>query len=69
MPRLRSKQMMEKNRKSRLRNQKRLRDLRRERMETVEVFCSHDVVEFERLSGRSAVIPANRLAGRVLSAS
>lgn len=55
--------MMEKDRDARLHNQGRLRALRREQRE-VEVFCSHDVVEFERLSGRSARVPAEALAGR-----
>ena len=32
-----------------------------ERQPDVDVFCSHDVVEFERLSGRSAEVPADRL--------
>lgn len=53
--------MMEKDRNSRLRNQQRLRELLRKRREDVAVFCSHDVAEFERLSGRSAEIPASGL--------
>lgn len=57
--------MMEKDRKSRLHNQARLRALHRD---DVLVFCSHDVVEFERLSGRSAEIPAARMAGAVTTA-
>ena len=56
--------MMEKNRSARLWNQHRLRELRRLRARDVEIFCGHDVTEFERLSGRSARIPADRLAGR-----
>ncbi|GAB2515520.1 MBL fold metallo-hydrolase [Lysobacter humi (ex Lee et al. 2017)] len=54
--------MMEKDRGARLRNQGRLRELRRSHADEVELFCSHDVLEFERLSGRSARIPADRLA-------
>jgi glyoxylase-like metal-dependent hydrolase (beta-lactamase superfamily II) len=54
--------MMEKNRKSRLRNQGSLRELLREQRERVDVFCSHDVVEFERLSGRTAETPLSRQA-------
>lgn len=50
--------MMEKDRKLRLLNQKRLRELRREASGQVEVMCSHDVVEFERLAGRPHDIPA-----------
>ena len=37
-------------RRSRLRNQQRLRELLGERRQDVAVFCSHDVVEFERWS-------------------
>lgn len=54
--------MMEKDRKARLGNQRRLRALRRERGDAVTLFCSHDVAEFERLSGRSARLPAEALA-------
>ncbi len=53
--------LMEKDRSARLRNQKRLRELRRARSQEVEIFCAHDIVEFERLSGRSAQIPAEAL--------
>ena len=52
--------MMEKDRNARLHNQRRLRMLRNEQRE-VEVFCSHDVTEFERLSGRSARGPVEAL--------
>jgi glyoxylase-like metal-dependent hydrolase (beta-lactamase superfamily II) len=54
--------MMEKDRPLRLRNQERLRELRRTHAGEVEVFCSHDVLEFERLSGRAAGVPADRRA-------
>ena len=50
--------MMEKDRRARLWNQGRLRELRRAHADEVEVFCSHDLLEFERLSGRSAEVPA-----------
>jgi glyoxylase-like metal-dependent hydrolase (beta-lactamase superfamily II) len=50
--------MMEKDRDARLANQQRLRELRRVQGTQVEVFCSHDVTEFERLAGRSARMPA-----------
>jgi hypothetical protein len=30
----------------------------------VEIFCAHDVVEFERLAGRSAQVPADRIVPR-----
>ena len=49
--------MMELDREARLRNQDRLRALRRETRD-IDIFCSHDIAEFERLSGRSAAIPA-----------
>jgi glyoxylase-like metal-dependent hydrolase (beta-lactamase superfamily II) len=49
--------MMEKDRAARLENQERLRWLRRDHAGEVELFCSHDVAEFERYSGRSAELP------------
>lgn len=51
--------MLEKDRRARLANQARLRELRRHHADEVDVFCSHDVREFERLAGRSARIPAD----------
>ncbi len=54
--------MMEKDRRSRLRNQRHLRNLLRAHGGEVDVVCSHDVVEFERLSGRSARVPAGQMA-------
>lgn len=54
--------MMEKDRDARLRNQRRLRCLRRDHAGEVELFCAHDLREFERLSGRSARVPADRMA-------
>lgn len=51
--------LMEKDRTARLTNQHRLRKLRGEHPE-VEVFCAHDVREFERLAGRGE---AERVAG------
>jgi glyoxylase-like metal-dependent hydrolase (beta-lactamase superfamily II) len=56
--------MMEKNRGARLWNQHRLRELKRAHGQSVEVFCAHDVVEFERLSGHSARLPAQAMAPR-----
>lgn len=53
--------MMEKDRKSRLANQRRLRALRRARA-GVEIVCSHDVREFERLTGRSVALPRRAIA-------
>jgi glyoxylase-like metal-dependent hydrolase (beta-lactamase superfamily II) len=49
--------MLEKDRRSRLANQQRLRELKRDHAAEVEIFCSHDLLEFERLSGRSAELP------------
>ena len=49
--------MMEKDRRERLTNQERLRLLCLERSDQVKVFCSHDPVEFERLTGRAAHEP------------
>ncbi|WKZ87054.1 MBL fold metallo-hydrolase [Ralstonia pickettii] len=50
--------MLEKDRAARLDNQRRLRDLCARHKSGLTVFCSHDVDEFERLSGRSAAVPA-----------
>lgn len=52
--------MMEKDRKSRLWNQRRLRELVSDRSREIEVFCAHDPVEFERLAQRSIHEPALR---------
>jgi len=54
--------MLEKDRKARLWNQRRLRQLRRAHGNEVELFCSHDLREFERLSGRSARLPTAAVA-------
>lgn len=54
--------MMEKDREQRLHNQDRLRALRRAHREAIEIVCSHDIVEFERLSGRSAAVPEEHIA-------
>ncbi len=53
--------MMDKDRSERIENQIRLRELKREHSDQVEIFCSHDVVEFERLTGRSAGVPVEQL--------
>jgi glyoxylase-like metal-dependent hydrolase (beta-lactamase superfamily II) len=50
--------LLEKDRKARLGNQQRLRELRRDHLREVEVFCAHDTLEFQRLSRRSAKVPA-----------
>jgi glyoxylase-like metal-dependent hydrolase (beta-lactamase superfamily II) len=54
--------MLEKDRKARLQNQARLRELRRHHGGEVELFCSHDVAEFERCAARPAGVPAEALA-------
>jgi glyoxylase-like metal-dependent hydrolase (beta-lactamase superfamily II) len=56
--------MMDKNGEARRWNQDRLRILLREQPDRVTVFSSHDEVEFERLSGRSARVPADPLPPR-----
>lgn len=53
--------MMEKDRASRLWNQMRLRRLKRFYSAQIEIFCSHDVLEFERLAGRSIAAPPERV--------
>ncbi len=55
---------MEKDRAARLHNQAKLRDLRRTNRREIEIFCSHDLQEFERLAGRSARIPADQVGHR-----
>jgi glyoxylase-like metal-dependent hydrolase (beta-lactamase superfamily II) len=54
--------MMEKNRNARLWNQRRLRDLVRDRGEDVTVFSGHDPIEFERLAGRGLGVPPGSIA-------
>lgn len=49
--------LMEKDRRARLDNQRRLRELVREHGATVDVFCAHDNTEFERLAGRPLQAP------------
>ncbi|MFC0679649.1 MBL fold metallo-hydrolase [Lysobacter korlensis] len=56
--------MMEKDRAARFENQERLRELKRRHGSRVELFCSHDVEEFERLAQRSARLPAEALVAR-----
>ena len=45
--------MLDKDRRSRIRNQRRLRELKYTHATEVEVFCAHDVTEFERLAGHA----------------
>lgn len=53
--------LMEKDRRARLANQARLRELRRTQGHRVTIACSHDVGELEALSGRSSRRPAARV--------
>jgi glyoxylase-like metal-dependent hydrolase (beta-lactamase superfamily II) len=56
--------MMEKDRPTRLANQTRLRELKRARGDEITIFSSHDVPEFERLSGRMHDVPIQAGATR-----
>jgi glyoxylase-like metal-dependent hydrolase (beta-lactamase superfamily II) len=53
--------MMDKNRGARIANQRRLRELKRLHGDELDIFCAHDIEEFERLSGHSARVPAEML--------
>jgi glyoxylase-like metal-dependent hydrolase (beta-lactamase superfamily II) len=53
--------LMEKNRRARLWNQDRLRELRRTHGHEVTICCAHDLNEFEALAGRPATMPATRI--------
>ena len=50
--------LIKKDRRTRLANHQRLRELVRTVGAQVEIFCSHDLTEFERLAGVSADLPA-----------
>lgn len=54
--------LMEKDRSQRLFNQQRLRALAREHASEVALFCAHDRIEFERLSGRACDAPVTHAA-------
>jgi glyoxylase-like metal-dependent hydrolase (beta-lactamase superfamily II) len=54
--------MLEKDRRARLGNQARLRDLRARHGAEVEVCCSHDPIEYEHLSGHPMGMPEQPLA-------
>lgn len=56
--------MMEKDHRARVWNQRRLRELRGNRSAEVEIFCSHDPTEFERLAARSEIFPITRQTDR-----
>jgi glyoxylase-like metal-dependent hydrolase (beta-lactamase superfamily II) len=53
--------MMEKDRTLRLDNQRRLRELKQQHGHEIQIFCAHDVHEFEQLSGRSHSLSAGAL--------
>ncbi|MES2820416.1 MAG: MBL fold metallo-hydrolase [Pseudomonadota bacterium] len=55
--------LMEKNRRARLANQARLRDLRRAHGAEVEVICAHDPQEFECMAGRPMGQPVPMVMG------
>jgi glyoxylase-like metal-dependent hydrolase (beta-lactamase superfamily II) len=61
--------LMEKDRRKRLHNQQRLRELRRRHAGEVDLFCAHDATEFERITGRSQDAPPLPMAGRPAPAS
>jgi glyoxylase-like metal-dependent hydrolase (beta-lactamase superfamily II) len=53
--------LMDKDHKLRVWNQERLRILKENHKDEVDIFCSHDVIEFEKLSGRSPEIPIDKI--------
>lgn len=53
--------LMEKNRKARLDNQHRLRELVRHQGANVQLCCGHDPIEFERVAGRPMSVPAGAM--------
>jgi glyoxylase-like metal-dependent hydrolase (beta-lactamase superfamily II) len=54
--------MMEKDRPARIWNQQRLRELKQTHGTEIDVFCAHDLVEFERHAGRRLdEVPAGRV--------
>ena len=61
--------MLEKDRRARLANQRRLRALRRHKGDEVQLFCSHDPLEFAQLTGHSMDVAPVRPQAAVASAS
>jgi glyoxylase-like metal-dependent hydrolase (beta-lactamase superfamily II) len=53
--------MMEKNRRARVDNQRRLRELVRQQGANVQLCCGHDPIEFERVAGRPMSVPAGAM--------
>jgi glyoxylase-like metal-dependent hydrolase (beta-lactamase superfamily II) len=60
--------MMEKDRRARLGNLRRLRTLRMRQGPNVAIFSGHDPIEFERLSGRSIDAPPGARVSREVAA-
>ena len=60
--------LMDKDRKARLQNQQRLRELRRDHGSQVTICCGHDPIEFEQLTGRPMGTPAREYAGGLAGA-
>jgi glyoxylase-like metal-dependent hydrolase (beta-lactamase superfamily II) len=54
--------MMEKDRRARLDNQRRLRELRRSHGQEIDIVCGHDPIEFERLAVRPTTMPASAMS-------
>lgn len=52
--------MMDKDGSARRDNQRRLRELGTAHGSEIDIFCSHEVLDFERLAGRPAAMPAPR---------
>lgn len=61
--------MLEKDRGARLKNQQRLRDLKAAHGGEIDIFSAHDTLEFERLTGRSARVPAAAFAPQAARAA
>ncbi len=59
--------MMEKDRRARLWNQGRLRALKRDFASDIDLFCSHDVREFEQLARRPHTLTAGAAVHRLYS--
>jgi glyoxylase-like metal-dependent hydrolase (beta-lactamase superfamily II) len=60
--------MMQKDGAARRVNQARLRKLKRVHGDEVQICCAHDPVEFERLTGRSTLVPHDAVAARQFAA-
>lgn len=54
--------LMDKDHKARVTNQARLRDLKRDHSDEVEIFCAHDAIEFERFAHHDSHLPVRGLS-------